>query len=194
MTGPSRKPESSSQVVPVISPAPFSANHAPKTASLESLPRGRTAVTPVRTGPTPTFKAPSPEIRVVWPTSTPLTSVMAFKAPGVPSKGTPRSRARGLVWASTKAVNKKGMTRRMIEEREVGIGSSIELFDSELLSSFGTQTLGTPGWSPDDIDRGVTNSGQLLEAGLDLFTDSHVSGTALRGQGEDDGDILLLAV
>src|ERR1700730_15896727 len=57
------------------------------------------AVTPVRTGPFPICSLPSPEIRVVWPTSTPFTSVIALLAPGVPSKGTPRSRARGLVWA-----------------------------------------------------------------------------------------------
>ena len=40
---------------------------------------------------------------VVWPTSTPLTSVMALLGPGVPSKGTPRSRARGLGWAVARA-------------------------------------------------------------------------------------------
>src|ERR1700732_563583 len=57
------------------------------------------AVTPVRTGPFPICRLPSPEIRVVWPTSTPFTSVLALVAPGGPSKGTPRSRARGLVWA-----------------------------------------------------------------------------------------------
>src|SRR5579863_1962622 len=56
------------------------------------------AVTPVRTGPLPTSSLPSPEMRVVWPTSTPCTSVMELSGPGVPSKGTPRSRARGLVW------------------------------------------------------------------------------------------------
>ena len=32
---------------------------------------------------------------VVWPTSTPATSVIAFIGPGVPSNGMPRSRARG---------------------------------------------------------------------------------------------------
>ena len=58
MMGPSRNPESSSQMVPVISPLPLSVNHAPKTASLELLPRGRMAVTPVRTGPSPTFSLP----------------------------------------------------------------------------------------------------------------------------------------
>src|ERR1700686_3089355 len=57
------------------------------------------AVTPVRTGPLPISSLPSLEMSVVWPTSTPLTSVMALLGPGVPSKGTPRSRARGLAWA-----------------------------------------------------------------------------------------------
>src|ERR1700730_15338369 len=38
---------------------------------------------------------------VVWPTSTPFTSVMALFGPGAPSKGTPKSRARGLAWAAT---------------------------------------------------------------------------------------------
>src|SRR6266568_4529522 len=96
MTGPSRKPESSTQCVPVISPLPLRLNQPANTASREFFPRGRIAVTPVRTGPTPTFNAPSPEISVVWPTSTPLMSVIAFSGPGWPSKGTPRSRARGF--------------------------------------------------------------------------------------------------
>src|SRR5208283_3790000 len=87
ITGPSRKPDSSTQVVPVISPLPFSVNHPANTESLESLPRGKTAVTPVRTGPVPTFRTPSPEISVVWPTSIPLTSVIALSGPGTPSKG-----------------------------------------------------------------------------------------------------------
>src|SRR5258708_16169889 len=54
---------------------------------------------------------------VVCPTSTPLTSVMALFAPVVPSKGTPRSRARGLVCAAsmpdnimTAAANEKPRT------------------------------------------------------------------------------------
>src|ERR1700677_1232168 len=99
MMGPSRKPESSSQVVPVISPLPLRVNQPPKTASLDPCPRGRMAVTPVRTGPSPTLSLPLPEMSVVCPTATPWTSVMALFAPGVPSKGTPRSRARGLIWA-----------------------------------------------------------------------------------------------
>src|SRR5690349_2403035 len=97
ITGPSRKPDSSTQVVPVISPLPFSDHQLAKTGLLiESFPRGSTAVTPVRTGPLPTCSFPSPEISVVCPTVTPETSVMALSGPGVPSNGTPRSRARGL--------------------------------------------------------------------------------------------------
>src|SRR6516162_11074949 len=99
MTGPLRNPESSTHVVPVISPLPLSVNQAANTASLLFFPRGWIAVTPVRTGPFPTSSLPCPEIKVVCPTSTPFTSVMALFAPGVPSKGTPRSRARGLLCA-----------------------------------------------------------------------------------------------
>src|ERR1700676_2615805 len=101
ITGRLRKAESSTQVVPVISPFPLRVNQAAKTASLLALPRGWMAVTPVRTGPLPISSLPSPEMSVVWPTSTPFTSVMALLGPGVPSKGTPRSRARGLVCAET---------------------------------------------------------------------------------------------
>src|SRR5579884_1554681 len=111
ITGPSRKPDSSTHVVPVISPLPFSVNQPAKTESVEFFPRGRTAVTPVRTGPTPTFSGPSPEIRVVWPTSTPLTSVIALNGPGVPSKGTPRSRALGLVCADASVQKVASITR-----------------------------------------------------------------------------------
>src|SRR5690349_1704077 len=63
--------------------------------SVEVLPRGKIAVTPVRTGPLPTTSAPSPAMSVRWPTSTPATSVIASSGPGVPSKGMPRARARG---------------------------------------------------------------------------------------------------
>src|SRR5580704_13126975 len=94
ITGPYRNPDSSTQVVPVISPLPFSVNQPAKTGSTELLPRGNTAVTPVRTGPVPTTNFPSPEIKVRYPTSTPFTSVIASSGPGVPSNGTPKSRAR----------------------------------------------------------------------------------------------------
>src|SRR5881398_2904024 len=76
-TGPARNPDSSTQVVPVISPLPFIVNHAANTGSSEPLPRGNTAVTPVRTGPLPTTSLPLPAISVRCPTSTPATSVMA---------------------------------------------------------------------------------------------------------------------
>src|SRR5580765_406178 len=65
ITGPTRNPDSSTHVVPVISPLPFCEYQPAKTASSKFLPRGRTAVTPVRTGPLPTMSFPSPEISVV---------------------------------------------------------------------------------------------------------------------------------
>jgi len=51
MTGPARNPDSSSQVVPVISPLPLRVNQPPNTGSPFAAPRGKMAVTPVRTGP-----------------------------------------------------------------------------------------------------------------------------------------------
>ena len=93
--GPSIKPDSSTQVVPVISPFPFSANHPAKTGSDGFEPRGKIVVMPVRTGPFPIISGPSPEIRVVCPTKTSSTSVMALLGPVMPSKGIPRSLARG---------------------------------------------------------------------------------------------------
>ena len=92
--GPSANPDSSIQVVPVISPLPFKDDQPAKQGSSKlRFPLGRIAVTPVRTGPFPTVKAPSPRIIVAWPTSTPFTSVMALNGPGFPSKGIPKSRA-----------------------------------------------------------------------------------------------------
>src|SRR6266849_9979312 len=102
--GPSRKQDSSSQGVPVISPLPLSENHPPNAGSSDCLPRGQIAVTPVRTY--------SPSMSVVCPTSTPAMSVMAFSGPGVPSKGTPRSRARGLADCCAKASGAKAIMRK----------------------------------------------------------------------------------
>src|SRR5207244_12897774 len=86
ITGPSRKPASSTHVVPVISPLPFSDHQPAKTGLfIESFARGSTAVTPVRTGPLPTCSFPSPDMSVVCPTVTPETSVIAFSVPGVAS-------------------------------------------------------------------------------------------------------------
>src|SRR4029077_9167647 len=79
ITGPSRNPDSSTQVVPVISPLPFCEYQpANEKRSMEWLPRGSTAVTPVRTGPLPTTSLPLPEMSVVCPTRTPSTSVIAL--------------------------------------------------------------------------------------------------------------------
>ena len=60
VTGASIRPDCSIQVVPVISPLPLSENQPAKTVSPPALPRGKIAVTPVRTGPVPTCSAPSP--------------------------------------------------------------------------------------------------------------------------------------
>src|SRR5258708_18144546 len=60
ITGPARNPDSSSHVVPVISPLPFNVNQPPNTGSPLVLPRRNTAVTPVRTGPCPTTSLPCP--------------------------------------------------------------------------------------------------------------------------------------
>src|SRR5580658_6188573 len=84
------------------------------------------AVTPVRTGPLPTSSLPSPEMSVLWPTSTPRTSVMALLGPGVPSKGTPRSRARGLVWADRVAA-KATIRMNVVRRTGAGMGASDEL-------------------------------------------------------------------
>src|SRR6478736_8121777 len=59
---------------------------------------GTIIVTPVRTGPSPTTRAPSPRITVAWPTRTPRTSVIALAGPGRPYPiAMPRSRARTCV-------------------------------------------------------------------------------------------------
>jgi hypothetical protein len=93
-TGKLNDPASSIHVVPVISPLPFSeyqpAAHACPTPS---RPRGRMAVTPVRTD--------GPSINVVTPTSTPSTSVIALRGPGCPGRTMPSPRVLGrpsLVW------------------------------------------------------------------------------------------------
>src|SRR5207247_9066365 len=99
--GPSRKPLSSTHAVPVISPLPLSEKTPAYTGSLSELcPRGTITVTPVRTGPLPTSSLPSPLISVVYPTSTPATSVIALNFPGVPSNGIPRSRARTILFST----------------------------------------------------------------------------------------------
>src|SRR6266545_5671781 len=121
ITGPARNPDSSSQVVPVISPLPLSVNQPPKTGSPFVAPRGKMAVTPVRAGPWPTTSLPCPAMIVLCPTVTPATSVMALRGPGVPSKGTPRSRARGRLCACMEeATTRRAGTNRMSGRQGVG--------------------------------------------------------------------------
>jgi hypothetical protein len=67
ITGPPSHPDSSIQVVPVISPLPLRVNQPANTGIPEVFPLGRIAVTPVRTGPFPTVIFPSPRIRVTIP-------------------------------------------------------------------------------------------------------------------------------
>src|SRR5215204_4732278 len=138
--GPSSTPDSCSHVVPVISPLPFSVNHAPNTGSGLALPRGWTTVTPVRIGPFPTTSLPLPEMSVVCPTSTPATSVIASSGPAVPPIGSPRSRSRGFagampcapIGAATHpptarrtAARRKRVARRRNDWLALGMGPSV---------------------------------------------------------------------
>ena len=60
---------------------------APSTGARQTSLCGNTAVTPVRTGPSPFFKGPSPRTIVEWPTRTPSTSVIALSGPGAQLAG-----------------------------------------------------------------------------------------------------------
>ena len=130
MTGPQRNPDSSSQCVPVISPLPLSVLKAAKTGSGSSFPRGRTAVTPVRTGPLPRTSGPSPSMSVTCPTSTPATSVIASSVPAVPPIGMPRSRARspGGGASESKSGERAGGERAGADHRrDISMGVGITL-------------------------------------------------------------------
>ena len=81
--GYSRKPDSLIQASPVISPVLLRTNDPAGTFLCHTSSRGMTTVTPVRIGPSPGLSGPSPEMRVVWPTVTPATSVIALSGPGV---------------------------------------------------------------------------------------------------------------
>jgi hypothetical protein len=119
--GPSSTPLSSSHVVPVISPLPFSVNHAPNTGSALPLPARVHHGDPRAHRPRPTTSRPLPFTSVVWPTSTPATSVIASSGPGVPpiSALIPRSRARGFgdcaaADAASAAAARQERTRRVM--------------------------------------------------------------------------------
>jgi len=87
-TGVDSRPDSRTHSSPVSSPLPLRVWQPAKTGSLPGLPPwGRTTVTPVRTS--------SLSIRVVWPTRTPPTSVIASAGPEASGPiSTPSSRAR----------------------------------------------------------------------------------------------------
>src|ERR1700750_3461887 len=92
-TGPSHVPDSLIQETPVISPLPFWEWKPAATGSpVPAGPRGWMAVTPVRMA--------LPSIRVVYPTSTPGTSVMAFHRPGPPAEGDVEGAGAGLAAGS----------------------------------------------------------------------------------------------
>ena len=77
--GVSIRPHSFICVRPETSPAPLRMKVDPTTRSRKTFPRlGRIAVTPVRTGPFPARSLPVPDTRVVCPTRTPGTSVIAL--------------------------------------------------------------------------------------------------------------------
>ena len=60
----------------------------------------------------------------------------------------------------------------------MGLGPSpCGLLDAELFAGVGAEAFGGPGGSPDDVDRGVADSGELFETGLDLGADVDVFGT-----------------
>src|SRR5271156_5941625 len=134
ITGPYRNPDSSTHVVPVISPLPFSVNHPANTGSTEFFPRGNTAVTPVRSGPVPTTNFPSPEIKVRYPTSTPFTSVIASSGPGVPSNGTPKSRARTSRSIFAPCVPAGGATVRITQHTTATITETSSVFAAILFA------------------------------------------------------------
>ena len=75
-------------------------------------------MTPVRTGPLPTPACRRRGSGSRDPTSTPATSVIAFRGPGVPVWGMPSSRARGLDWAGAEVAaarrRKAGRRRKAI--------------------------------------------------------------------------------
>src|ERR1043166_2320073 len=82
-------------------------------------------VTPVRTGPCPTTSRPLPRTRVVWPSSTPATSVMASSGPAVPWIGRPRSRARGRAmgaWAGERDAARTNRVATLVSIRGSGEG------------------------------------------------------------------------
>ena len=64
------------------------------------------------------------------------------------------------------------------------------LLDAELFLGVQAEAFRGPGRSPDDIDCGIADAGQLLEPRFYLGADVNVLGAAGRGEGHVDGDVL----
>ena len=68
----------------------------------------------------------------------------------------------------------------------------LRLLDAQLLSCFGAEAFRGPGWSPDHIDLGVADSGELFDPRFDLGADVDVFRATLCGEGHIDGHVLLV--
>src|SRR6056297_778755 len=76
-----RRPDSSTQALPVISPFPFRTEVPAYTGFDQTSLWGKTTLTPVLAIPDTLPGSPSPLIIVLCPTSTPSTSVIALYVP-----------------------------------------------------------------------------------------------------------------
>ena len=91
--------------------------------------------------------------------------------------------------AKPKLRTRKSRRRPNREARIAKPGSP--LLDAELFAGFGAQSFRGPRWSPNYVDGGVADAGELFEARFHLRADINVLGTAGRRQGHVDGDVLL---
>src|SRR5687767_7005020 len=165
ITGPSSRPDSSIHERPVISPAPFNTKLPAKAGVvMVSRPRGRMAVTPVRTL-RPSARS---SISVTCPTVTPATSVIALSGPGLPSNGTPRSRARGPARAADAAraaenVRMLRSTRNPVTNccNLAGILAGIETWGRHATSIYDGESWGDPRNENDSHDDPCTRRNRV---------------------------------
>ena len=114
-------PDSRTHARPVISPLPFSRCDPANTGASPTSSHGTMTVTPVRTGPEPTTRGPSPSIKVACPTRTPSTSVMAFDVPVDPLPiETPSSLARIACSLRSSRLNGRKASGRLLRRRRSG--------------------------------------------------------------------------
>src|SRR5882762_11762848 len=62
--------------------------------------------------------------------------------------------------------------------------------DAKLLAGVGAQPIRSPGWSPDNVNRGIAHARELLDPRFHLCADVDMLGTTLRGEGHFYRDIL----